>query len=232
MLAGSTVGDITNAAGANLTAPLGIGVDDSSTTGQIRNAGAINAGSGAVIDDEQFAIGVRDDSVVTGVINQASGVLNGSVFLGGTNGSGGGIDLLNEGAINLGGGQGTVSGDFSQTAGGSLSFTLNSLSDYTGVIFDIAGDATFGGELLLDFAADFALDAKGSFSLIDVAGASSGGFSNLTDGQWLGSFDGHELYLDITDSGDVNLESVPAPASLALLGIGFILKSSVSPARP
>ncbi len=245
----STVdGNITNQLGGEINAS-NVGILASSgaiVAGDIVNAGTISV-TGASYSD---GISIGSSSFVTGgIIN--SGVLTttgdgraifvggGSTVTGGITNSGvlgGGLsimsdatDLTNSGAIDIRDLSFTLSGDFTQTAG-SLAFTLQTLTSYTGVPFDIWGDALLsGGDLVFNLDAGFVFENNQRITLFDIGGSRSGMFSNYGDDALVASFGGAGLFIDYTDEGNIELYSadlasgsVPAPMPAALMGLGML----------
>ena len=232
-------GDIHNAAGAEIRAGVGIDLIESSVGGTLTNAGKITAGSGIAISagaevagglrndgiiDADVSIAVSADSVSGTVVN--TGALIGALSLAGTDASGDGIDLLNSGTIDLGMaslGPSLISGDYTQTAGGSLALTLLSFADYAGdAPLSILGDMDIAGELLLGLDSGFSFVAFERLTLIGVGATRTGFFANYADDALVMGFGARGgLYIDYTDAG-IDLYTTPLPATWLLIGIGLI----------
>jgi hypothetical protein len=250
VLYGSTTvaGEIRNTAtGVIDAAEDGIDIEAGTTaSGGLRNDGTLTAAASAIAVDgavgaatgtgigihntgslqgDGAAISVATGASVAGGITN-SGSISGSLMLFGSDGSGGGIDVTNTGSIDLGTSQSHISGGFSQP-GSVLAITLLSFGDYTAAPLTILGDAAIAGELLLGFDPGFVFSPQSRFTLIDILGGRTGSFVNYGDDALVASFAGGDLFLDYLDGGDVELytaarAAVPAPGSLALVGLGLL----------
>ena len=223
----STVtGDITNAAGGLIDAATnggdaGISVDSTSAVdGAIVNAGTIDAG-----DDD--AIVVTSNSSVSGGVSN-SGSLTGGLALSGTDGAGGGIDVLNTGVIDIGTRGSSISGGFTQTSTGELAITLLNPFGAGVAALRIGADVLLDGLLSLTFDSAFSVADGQRFTLlgVGVGGTLGGMFSNYGDDALVSSFGNVGLYLDYADGGDVELygsaAAAPLPGTLALFGLGAL----------
>jgi hypothetical protein len=195
--------------------------------------------------DSAISLSVSTDSV-TGDVN-ISGTMTGNLYAAGDDGAGNGIDVTNTGAIDLLAPfvfpinaepllppppylvHSLVSGDYTQTADGSLAMTLLTFSQYDvfGVDpFSILGDADIAVELVLDFDPSFLFEPFDRFTLIRVGDTRTGLFSTYADDDLVSSFGpGRDLYIDYTDEGDIELYTTytaPAPSSLALMAMGLM----------
>lgn len=247
---GSTVsGNVSNAGRIAVTAEEGMQLSSSTVAGAVVNAagGQIQSGNDGIVMHRGMAIdgglvnaGTIDaaarsicvdsaSSIGGGIVNESTGQVSGRLLVQGTDGTAGtdnGIDLLNRGAIVLETTASEVSGDFTQEATGSLSFTLLDFTSYSAAPLLVGQDASFAGDLILGFAPTFGILDALRFTLIDVAGIGVGTFGNYGDNALVATFGGYDLRLDYTADGDVQiyseLSSVPVPAPLALIGLGAL----------
>lgn len=221
LAASSVARDVVNAAGGQIQSGNDriVVTSGMEIQGNLVNGGTINAANRSIFVDSDSSIGNL------GIVNDSTGQLNGRLVVQGTNGTAGpgnGIDLLNLGAIALGTTASEVSGDFTQEATGSLSFTLLNFTSYSAAPLLVGQDASFAGNLLLGFDPTFGLLDALRFTLIDVTGIGTGTFANYADNALVTSRGGYDLRLDYTADGDVDLYSevaaAPVPAPLTLIG--------------
>lgn len=217
----TVTGDITNAAGGVIDTATnggddGISVESTSAiNGAIVNAGTLDAG-------DNDALYVTSGSSVSGGVSN-SGSLTGGLAISGTDGTGGGIDVLNTGEIDLGSSTSFISGDFTQMSTGELAMMVLNPFGMGLPALSIAGDAALDGLLSLTFDTGFSVADGERFTLLGIGGTLTGMFSNYSDNALVSSFGGVGLYLDYTDAGDVDLYGVgaaPLPGTLALIGLG------------
>jgi hypothetical protein len=209
-------GEIRNGVGGQIVAGAGIVVaGDAEVGGGLFNDGGIDAG---------VAVEVSEDAVSGTVGN--TGTLRGDLFIAGSNAAGAGIDLTNDGSIDLGMPavyRSLISGDFTQTASGSLAFTVLSFADYADLPpLTVLGSVDLAGELLLGFDAGFSFAPFEGMTLIGVGGARTGAFANYADNALVSSFGGRRgVYIDYTDDGDIALYTTPLPPTWLLIGLGL-----------
>jgi len=238
--AGSTVnGTITNAVTGRIdVVDDGIDIGNSTVGGGISNLGIIASGDNAIdigststitgginnagtITAATASIDITAGSIVNGITN--TGTLTGALRVAGESNSGAGIDLQNNGGrVDIGESESVISGDFSQDGSATLAITLRNFADYGDAALGIGDDAILDGLLDLSFITDFLLVGSERFTLIDIAGTLTGTFSNFDDNDVVATFGGIDLFIDYTDTGDVDLYSnaVPEPGGLTLLGLG------------
>jgi len=90
---------------------------------------------------------------------------------------------------------------------------------------DIEGDATLGGLLDLQLLGGFGLGLNQQFTILDIAGTSSGQFFGLGEGALVGNFGGQDLFISyaVGDGNNVALfTAVPEPSSLVLLMLSLL----------
>jgi hypothetical protein len=235
----SVQGDVRNAEDGVITAgESGIEIDAAATvTGNVSKAGEIDSDDGVQINNAEVqgsisntgTIDADEDGIVIygtgtqvqqGVSN--SGTLTGGLAIYGTDGAGGGIDVLNTGEIDLGSSTSFISGDFTQLSAGELALELLNPFGAGVAALTIAGDAILDGLLSLTFDTGFSVADGERFTLFGINGTLSGMFANYADDALVSTFSGVGLYLDYTDSGNVDLygAAAPLPGTLALIGLG------------
>jgi hypothetical protein len=211
----TVAGEIRNETGASIIAGVGIDLAGGSSADAITNAGDIDA---------EVAIAVATDAVGGDITN--TGGLRGDLWVAGSNAAGDGIGLTNRGSIDLGVPavySSLISGDFTQTAAGSLAMTILSFGDYAGLPpLTILGSVDIAGDLLLDFDPSFSFAPSERLRLIAVGGTRSGLFGNYADGALIQSFGGGQgVYIHYAEDG-IELYTTPLPPPWLLIGLGLL----------
>lgn len=171
-----------------------------------------------------MSIAVATDAVGGDITN--TGGLRGDLWIAGSNAAGDGIGLTNRGSIDLGVPavySSLISGDFTQTAAGSLAMTILSFGDYAGLPpLTILGSVDIAGDLLLDFDPSFSFAPSERLRLIAVGGTRSGLFGNYADGALIQSFGGGQgVYIHYAEDG-IELYTTPLPPPWLLIGLGLL----------
>ncbi len=179
--------------------------------------GAVNVGQNLILNAGQLSVGpggtLRGNGLIFGTVTVLPGGVNqfgGSVFPGASPG------LL------------TIDGDFEQT-GGLLGIEIAGTTPGQFDVLKVTGDATLGGDLLLQFIDGFAPQQGDEFMFLDIGGALSGAFANI---RLRGLLPGFQFDLREGAGGLTMVAlndgiAVPEPASLAL----FIVVLLVAPFR-
>jgi hypothetical protein len=137
-------------------------------------AGQINAINSTL----DFQAGLTND----GQLNLINITILGSV----TAGSGGAASFV---------GDNSVGGNLSMATGDSLAIRLGGTTPTQFDSLTVGGDAALAGSLNVSLTGGFTLAPSQSFTIVDIAGTASGGFSGLTEGALFGSFGGTELFI-------------------------------------
>ena len=98
----------------------------------------------------------------------------------------------------------------------------------------ILGDAHLGGELTVSLIDDFPLDYGQSFEILEIAGSRFGQFAGLGEGDLVGTFGGHDLFISYSagSGNSVSLfTAVPEPAT-ALLMLAAVVPLTLRSKRP
>jgi hypothetical protein len=138
----------------------------------------------------------------------------------GSDGAGGGIDVVNSGIIDIGASESVISGDYTQQAGGAFKLTLKNFPDYLAVPITIIGDTVLADTLDFSFVPGFAPVGGIQFTVFDIGGTRTNTFANQPQDALVGVFGTVSVYIDYTAEGNIDLYTVPEPDSFALLGIG------------
>jgi hypothetical protein len=115
--------------------------------------------------------------------------------------------------------------------GGDLSLGAETLFELGGLAigeFDqmnLAGDLTLGGDLLIEMWDGWQLAAGQSYRIANVDGSLFGQFNGLDEGDVVGTFNGHDLFISYTagNGNDIQLISaIPEPNSAGLALVAFM----------
>lgn len=188
-----------------------------------------NAAGGVIISTGDGTITFHDDVVHNGTeIRTAAG--SNTVFLGSLTGAGaftGLGDVLVEGDLQPGNSPAAVSFAGNLTLGQSASTEIElgglNVGEFDQLLID--GDFDVDGNLSVSLIDGFELAANQQFLIADVGGVLSGQFSGLDEGDAVGIFGGHELFVTYEGFGGNGIglfTTVPEPSSLVMLSIAAI----------
>ncbi len=203
---------------------LSTALGDSEVYGDIDNKidGAIGVGGNSTM-------AILGDLVQNGDLNILAG--SRAVVFGDFSGAGGtsGTGLLEVlGKTSIGNSPASVSfgGDFA--VGRETLFELGGLGIGEFDQLNIAGDLMLGGDLIVEMWDGWEISALDQYSIANVDGELFGKFNLLDEGDLVGTFSGHDLFISYSggDGNDVVLfNAVPEPGGMAVLLLGLAIAS-------
>jgi len=137
------------------------------------------------------------------------------------------VDVLNHGAFqNAGGPSGVaytyINADFEQSATGALDFDIAGPSNMEHDVYEVTGDASFAGELVIDLAEGYVPMQGESFLVCTVHGARSGEFVLAGAPGFVATYDENEVTLTfIGCSADLDGDGAVGSLDLAALLAGW-----------
>lgn len=166
-----------------------------------------------------------------GVFNWTTGTLHVGTYNGNLTNSAGVL------APGLSPGKTTVTGNYSQQAGGSLQIEVGGTVSATQYdLLSVTGNVTIGGQLELRMLNGFLPVATDTFTVLTVGGTLSGAFSNVASGQRLATTDGLGSFLVSYSSCSKKVvlsafELVPEPDVIALVALAVIANYACTRSR-
>jgi T5SS/PEP-CTERM-associated repeat protein len=183
------------------------------------------------------AINVRvaNDGIAMAIVKNGGAIAADTIFVGRHGSvSGNGRLIVTRRVINggtiapgLSPGHLTIEGDYEQLAGGALLLEVAGLTPDAYDILDITGNATFDGQVVVNFENGFAPHTGDRFDFLNVAGTISGtlpgvSIQGLADG-FLYDADLANGHLSLTALSDGVFVGVPEPAAMALAALSLLL---------